>query len=403
MSMNPPLLSSLKELSEHIARVPSSGSVRLIRHAQALGRHPQVPAWWSDLYKASPEATVFVSPQWVQTWLDVYGRPFSGQWLRWTTTDGRTVGGVLVLWRTVWCKGVPLRTCTLNASGHTHGRSPETEFNQVLHLPEFAEAISADLAGYLQQQRWDRVQLSGYEQTPFFESLVGKLNCVELETEVKRAPYVDLDNLQHQSYENSLNSKARLQVRQSLSRYEQLRGALSIDEAQDEPSRRLYLSELAQLHNATWKERGMRGSFACDAFTRFHEQLLRALGTSGEIKLMRVRAAEQVIGYLYAFVHAGKAYLYQSGFHYEQDAKLRPGLASHALAVRLCAAQGLNEYNLMAGESQYKRTLARERRTVCWSTAYRNTLAARTFLAMRDAKRFFRPVQAPEETASMQA
>jgi CelD/BcsL family acetyltransferase involved in cellulose biosynthesis len=71
-------------------------------------------------------------------------------------------------------------------------------------------------------------------------------------------------------------------------------------------------------------------------------------------------------------------------------------LVAHALAITHCRDQGLHEYNLMAGESQYKRALAKARRDVGWVTLYRNTLASRMFIALRDAKRRFKPVPANE-------
>lgn len=354
-----------------------------------------IPPWWSALHAAAPAATIFVSPAWIKTWLDRYGRAFSGEWVRWHI-NGKTVGGALVLQRTRWRKGIPLRCIYLNTSEDVTQRSPQTEFNQVLHLPEYAEQVSAALADDLQRRHCDCVRLAGFEQTAFFEGLLAKLHRMDVETDAKPAPFVDLCSLPAGPFEESLTGKAGAQIRQSFKRYEEVFGPLRLEEALDADTRQHYLVELARLHNALWRERGLAGAFDCATFTAFHQSLLNRLEQQPAVKLLRATAGEHVLGYLYAFNDRGCVYVYQSGFCYEKDTKLRPGLVAHALAITHCRDQGLHEYNLMAGESQYKRALAKARRDVGWVTLYRNTLASRMFIALRDAKRRFKPVPANE-------
>jgi CelD/BcsL family acetyltransferase involved in cellulose biosynthesis len=182
-------------------------------------------------------------------------------------------------------------------------------------------------------------------------------------------------------------------------------GPLRLEEAQDDATRQHYFAEMARMHNAVWHARGVTGAFECATFIAFHTALVQQLAAHGGIKLLRARAGGHVLGYVYGLNDRGCNYVYQSGFCYEEDTKLRPGLVTHALAISHCRAQGLHEYDLMAGESQYKRALAQERRHIAWVTLHRGTLASRLYVALREAKRRFKlapPVQQVAPTPNIE-
>jgi CelD/BcsL family acetyltransferase involved in cellulose biosynthesis len=363
----------------------------LTQEVHRLEHNQEVPHWWHDLHAQTPHASMFVSPLWLGAWIKHYGAAFSGQWVRWLS-QGQTVGAVLVLRRMRISKGVPLRTLYLNTSEDVGARSPQTEFNQILHLPQFTDQVLSAIANYLHSQRWDCISFSGFEHSALVDSLVNKLRGASVHAEVKPAPFVGLTGLALGSFEQTLAGRAGAQIRQSFRHYEEKFGPLRLEHAQDQAQRQEYLQELAQLHNTLWRDRGMAGAFECAKFMAFHQGVIAQGGANGQVKLMRAYAGQHLLGYLYAFKDHGCVYVYQSGFCYENDTKLRPGLVTHALAISACRDEGLQEYNLMAGDSQYKRALAKERRNVVWTTLYGNTLAGRLFLALRGFKRILKPV-----------
>jgi CelD/BcsL family acetyltransferase involved in cellulose biosynthesis len=73
---------------------------------------------------------------------------------------------------------------------------------------------------------------------------------------------------------------------------------------------------------------------------------------------------------------------YQSGLEPSSDNKVKPGLVAHALAITECAAAGLREYDFLAGDSQYKKSLSTARRPIIWQVFQRRgvKLATITFL-----------------------
>ena len=107
-----------------------------------------------------------------------------------------------------------------------------------------------------------------------------------------------------------------------------------------------------------------------------------------DVLLLELRAGEEIIGVLYNFVYRGRVYFYQSGFRYSEDSRLKPGLLSHYLAIRHCLAQPiLTEYDFLAGDAQYKRSLAADLRPLTWMVVRRSTPATFLFRALRFTKR----------------
>ncbi len=96
----------------------------------------------------------------------------------------------------------------------------------------------------------------------------------------------------------------------------------------------------------------------------------------GQVDLLQLRAGSKIIGCLYNFVHDGAAYAYQSGFAYDEDARHKPGLVTHAMAAERYLSAGLGRYLLLAGESRYKTSLATAADTMHWLVVRRKGLRA---------------------------
>lgn len=88
--------------------------------------------------------------------------------------------------------------------------------------------------------------------------------------------------------------------------------------------------QLAEFHRARW---GGKGPFTHPSFRRFHEDLIARGIPSGAVRVSRTLVGNETIGVLYNFVHDGWVLNYQSGFLYEHDGRLKPGLVSYVLSV----------------------------------------------------------------------
>ena len=364
-------------------RVPGA---HLTRTEVPLGGASSVPEWWRELFERATDGSIYVSPAWVQTWLELYGRDFSGSWLRWQA-GAATVAGCLLLRRTVWRLGWPMATLCVNGSNDTRQRSPTIEFNRVLRLPGYDELIARDLALAVSQRRWTRLEMSGYEDSVLARSLLAQLPLCATDRKEEPSPYVDLVSLASQDFAATLGGKLRGQIRRCRRMYEESRGPVVVEGAEDAEHAISLLGELAVLHNATWRSRGLTGAFANDTFFEFHRRLIRRLWPMRGVDVLRTRAGEKVIAYIYSFLLRGKVYCYQTGIVHERDNNLRPGLLAHACAIDHYRERGYREYDFLAGDMRYKRSLAKSQRTLVWSMAYRRSLSARAALLARFVRR----------------
>ena len=68
-------------------------------------------------------------------------------------------------------------------------------------------------------------------------------------------------------------------------------------------------------------------------------------------------AGETAIAYLYNFIDGKTVRYYSSGFLYEADNRLKPGMVAHTLCIEHYLATGMDRYDFMAGEARYKTSL----------------------------------------------
>ncbi len=159
-------------------------------------------------------------------------------------------------------------------------------------------------------------------------------------------------------------------TRQQIRRSDRAYGTPAILRAETEAEAHAWLDEMAVLHQATWIARGVPGSFADPSFGRFHHALIDRGLPRGEIDLWRIAAEAGPVGILYNFRLRGRASAYQSGFAYDPtDARRKPGLTCHRLAIEASARDGVAVYDFLAGDDRYKRSLADGAQTMHWLLA----------------------------------
>lgn len=170
--------------------------------------------------------------------------------------------------------------------------------------------------------------------------------------------YVDLAALVRTKTDflGSLSSGKRRQIRKSISLYEQ-RGVLRFKKADNLSEAQQFYEILVQLHQRSWQSRGQPGAFSNKYLDAFHQQLLRENFDPQCVRIYVFYVGEQVFGAIYGFVEGGTFSFYQSGFRYEGDNRIKPGLVCHALLIQQFMEEGLGRYDFLVGASPYKKSL----------------------------------------------
>ncbi len=214
---------------------------------------------------------------------------------------------------------------------------------------------------------WDEVALAACTPDAAVNALVEAAAPLHVARISTPAYYVDLAAVRAagSDYERTLSPALRQQIRRSLRLYGES-GEIRCEVPRDTMQALAFYEEMARLHNETWRSRGRKGAFDSPLFHSFHRRCVETLFGRGNIGLFRISAGDSPVAIVYAFLDAGRAYYYQSGFHYSADNRLKPGLVSHRLIVDHCIAAGLDEYHFMAGWAPYKRSLANGAASLEW-------------------------------------
>jgi CelD/BcsL family acetyltransferase involved in cellulose biosynthesis len=185
-----------------------------------------------------------------------------------------------------------------------------------------------------------------------------------------------------------LSANTRQQIRRSMRLYEK-RGRLDIARARDVPEALSFLDGLTALHQSYWTSRGELGGFSYPFFERFQKRLIQTCLSHGTVEILKVSAGTDVIGYVYNLVYRRHVYAYQTGFHYESDPRLKPGLVSHCLCIDRHLHDGSDVYDFMAGDARYKANLGESGPDMLYLLAERPVWPLRLETALHTAKRWF--------------
>jgi CelD/BcsL family acetyltransferase involved in cellulose biosynthesis len=269
------------------------------------------------------------------------------------------------------------------------------EYNGILADREGAREIARTAIGHMVQgvAGWDELRLSGIPAAGAIDyaALAAELGLSVRTLARSDCRYVDLARIRAEggTHLDQVSSNTRYQVRRALRRYE-ARGKVALAVAQDSGEALARFDELKRLHQAAWTARGEPGSFANPFFEEFHRALIARTAGTGETQLVRVAAGETTVGILYNFSWRGRIHAYQSGFAFETDNAVKPGLVSHALAIEHAFSAGADIYDFMAGEAQHKASLATDSLALEWLAARRPVAKYRIEDALRTAKRRLR-------------
>jgi CelD/BcsL family acetyltransferase involved in cellulose biosynthesis len=362
-----------------------------MREVDALAHPGEAQRLWTAVEARCPAASPFVRWPWVGAWLATYGADVAPSLLVVERGGGPPAGVALIGRRQLRRSGLfPVRQLYLNTAGELPEDSVCVEYNQLLCAEAEHQAVATALLRHLSLRRdWDELVLTGFlpEQLP----QAGRLG----REQVQRRPCyaMDLRPLRAQGLlpEQVLSSNTAAQIRRSLRLFGG-RERVRLEEAGTLGEALAYLEELAALHQGAWTSRGEAGAFASPRFRVFMARLVRA-GHPHAVQLLRLRdGAGQTVGVSLNLQARGTIYYYQSGLRQARDAREKPGLCLHLLAMEHALARGHDLYDFMASDARYKRSLSNCERTLLWTTIERprarlwlEKLAVRSWRAVRRA------------------
>jgi CelD/BcsL family acetyltransferase involved in cellulose biosynthesis len=340
---------------------PSAVSTPLeVETVTTLARFDELREEWGQLLGASASDGFFLTWEWLHTWWKhlAGGRQLSILSVR---SGGKLIAiAPLAVRPRRLSRLVPFRAVEFLGTGSVgsnyldlivrRGHEPEAlealagRLGRVRLELEFVQvrsesSVAAGLAEDLGRSGWTATR--GQGQVCPFRTLRGP-NGAEL----------DVDGLDRRLKE----LKKRFEVR--------------FEQVTTEPQRREALSTLVRLHGMRWQDRECpEEAFHTPELLAFHEELSRLALERGWLRLLLLLVNGEPAASLYGFRYGGTFYFYQSGFD-PKYGKYSVGLITLGLTIRLAIEEGAEEFDLLAGDEQYKFRWAKEVRELAQFALY---------------------------------
>ena len=335
---------------------------------------------WLDLQNRA-DCSWFQSWGWIGTWLEQIATELQPLVVK-VWFEGTLVGmGVFVPGRVT--RHLIVRSDALFLNEYPFdSRNMIIEYNGLLADPSHQSAVYRETVAYLLKtyDHCDEIFFSAVNDRKVlqFPHALGADHSkkVELKTLEESSTWsVDLDDFDHgiDAYLATLSKNRRSQIRRAFRAYEE-QGPLQLDEASNPEEAIVFFNGLKALHTARWEAKGRRGSFSNPLWESFHLALIRSRFVKGEIQLLRVSNSSGAIGYLYSFIWRKRVYVLQTGFEIVEDKRLMPGYIVHSLAIAYNKQKGMKVYDLLHGDSLYKRILCNRNQTLYWLVLQRKQL-----------------------------
>ena len=342
---------------------------------------------WRDLEQDS-DASFFLSWAWIGTWLAEFPEQVGPLCL--SARQGQNLVGLgLLTPLRVRRRGViDSKQLHLNTTGEPEKDQLTIEYNGFLIHDEAPKGTASSCLAYVLQDEdlCDELYLDGV--APQWRNMAEGLGAQVLARKSSVCPFLDLREIGGKILDQ-FGYNTRHQIRRSLRLY----GSVECEVAKDLPTAWRIWDELKRLHQDYWHSKGQSGAFDRAHFEPFHKRLIHDQLNSGKIQLIRVRGSKGTIGCLYNFVHRGRVYAYQSGFHASRDNRLKPGLVSHFKAIELNYRLGNRIYDFLAGDARYKRSLSNASNQLLWLVAQRPKFAFWAENRLRDLKNMILPTR----------
>ncbi len=336
---------------------------------------------WRDL-EARADRAFFLSWTWIGSWLECFAeRPLL---VEITDPNSRIIGlGVVCEAQETRKKVIRSRQLRLHETGDPNRDVITIEYNTLLAERGMEDAVWFAALKALKGSdvpHWDEIIVGGAsdDSEPLFRQFGLR---VHRRAEATSA-YVDLADLRAKGvtdadgYVGTLGKSTRSQIRRSLKLY-RARGELKLDVAGSLDEAKEFLAELGSHHEAKWNAAGQLGATQKEDYMRFHARMMQrayAPDCDNSVEFLRARAGDHSFGWLYNFVDRGKVLFYLSGFAFEADNKLKPGLVTHALAIEYHLRAGMDIYDFMGGDNRYKMNMGQAGSAVVAYALQRKTL-----------------------------
>ncbi len=347
---------------------------------------------WTTLLSHSNQNVVFLTWEWLSTWIEVYLE--ENQLLVIAIFRDDVLIGLAPLWVRRSTKFGVVSVREVHFLGSREVCSDHLDM--ILHRDyagEAAQAIWQELFDPLQRE-WDVLKL---EHTPQDSPMIRLVHqqardderCAMYEVvDFSVCPYIILPET-YDKLVMSIGSKTRYNISKS-ERLLEKQGAVTFDTCATEEELDALYPWLVETHKKNWARRGKFGSYALPRFSEFHRRISRLFLKNGWLCLSALRIDGVPIASTYSFNYGGIISGYLAAVDFEYDRRLSVGRILLARSLEQAVASKSCIFDMLRGEESYKyHWTARDRRNVS-VVLYNRTLRGLFMLTLSANRNFAR-------------
>lgn len=305
---------------------------------------------------------------------------------------------------------LPHYVSLINQSGNRQFDQIWIEFNSIVcDDTMLTHCINALFDELFKQHRCARIVLSMCENTSAWLSVCRDRDLRFSEDKVNAYRAILPEGSNDTALIDSFSANTRQQLRRGIRRAHDIFGDITITAACANENIQ-YWEALARLHIAKWAKTNEGSGFNNPHFLKHHERFIKQ--HPDKICLLKLSAGKEVLGYGYYLLSNNNmsgnsasentvtgdtasnnaALFYCAGLNQSiDDNTVKPGYLLHFYAMEYFRARGLRQYDFMAGEFRYKRSLSNQSYSMTTLTIYNSHPIAKGIEAIWRYLKKYRP------------
>lgn len=307
---------------------------------------PGIEKAWRKLEADGHVPTVFQTYDWIETWWKHLGHRGTS-FIFGIYDDSELIGIAPLYYSTMKVKGLPLFRVV-----HVMGAG-ESDYNAFILKRDREQEILSALLKHLSTKKWDIFWLSDVHSetttNKYLETVLKSEKYLYAKKEHTPCPYIKLPAT-FEEYKKSLSKNTRQNMTKFCNRvlkidgvsYNKISDPLKIEEA---------VQTFITLHQSRWQRVGQKGALAEEAVQRFHLEAAQKLARYLDLKQLKID--DKVIATAYSYDYNGRREVYLPGMDLDYE-RFSLGFVLMAFGIRDAIESGLNEFDFMRGDEEYK-------------------------------------------------
>lgn len=315
---------------------------------------------WNRLVSMMRFPSVFLTWEWVTTWISYFGECYRLYVLFVKGRDNEPVAILPMALRTVRLPNGWPRTRTLALCG-TLELFPD-HLDLICNPADFEPSIKLIREFFENNRdRWDVIQFGYLAEEGLLARFLGAGNFGSGVRRVERtpAPFVRRER-SIAEYMARFGSKTRYNLnREKKTLFEKF--GVTFERARTQGDVDTGMGALFDLHGARIADKGIRSTFSGEKIREFHRSIAKTFFELGWLRLYFLRKDQLVISVAYGFLFKDRFYYYQTGF----DPLWKKYSVGKLLILRIIEdlyVEGTLEFDFLGGEDDYKNFWAQDRR-----------------------------------------